>query len=46
MAQEHVASLLDGFTLDEKVTELEVVDDLWYFVVGSSGAVIVGSGRG
>ena len=39
-------SVLESFVLDERVAELEVVDDLWYFVVGASGAVIVGSGRG
>lgn len=40
------ASMLESFTLDESVAELEVVDDLWYFVVGSGGAVIFGSGKG
>lgn len=39
-------NMLQSFTLDDKVAELEVVDDLWYFVVGSGGAVIVGSGKG
>lgn len=39
-------SVLESFVTDERVTELEVVDDLWYFVVGASGAVVVGSGRG
>ncbi|WIJ46550.1 hypothetical protein [Curtobacterium citreum] len=39
-------TMLESFTLDERVAELDVVDDLWYFVVGSGGAVIVGSGKG
>ncbi|MDK8171288.1 hypothetical protein QP735_01990 [Curtobacterium citreum] len=44
MQDKDSASMLESFTLDERVAELEVVDDLWYFVVGSSGGVIVGSG--
>jgi len=40
------SSILDSFLLNDKVVELEVVDDLWYLIVGSGGAVIVGSGKG
>jgi YydF family exported signaling peptide len=46
MQNNESASMLERFTLDERVAELEVVDDLWYFVIGSGGAVIVGSGSG
>jgi YydF family exported signaling peptide len=46
MQNNESASMLARFTLDERVAELEVVDDLWYFVIGSGGAVIVGSGSG
>ena len=46
MQNNESASMLQSFTLDDKVAELDVVDDLWYFVVGSGGAVIVGSGKG
>ncbi|MCP1501546.1 YydF family exported signaling peptide [Curtobacterium herbarum] len=46
MQNNESANMLQSFTLDDKVAELDVVDDLWYFVVGSGGAVIVGSGKG
>ena len=44
MTVTHTSSLLESFVTDEKTTELELVDDLWYLVVGSHGRVIVGSG--
>jgi YydF family exported signaling peptide len=37
-------SLLESFVIDDKVAELKVVDDLWYFIAGGSGRWIVGSG--
>ncbi|PYY31569.1 MULTISPECIES: YydF family exported signaling peptide [unclassified Curtobacterium] len=46
MQNNESANMLQSFTLDDRVAELDVVDDLWYFVVGSGGAVIVGSGKG
>jgi len=39
---DNTKSMLESFVLDDTVAELEVVDDLWYFVVGTGGAVIVG----
>jgi hypothetical protein len=39
---DNTKSMLESFVLDDTVAELEVVDDLWYFVVGQGGAVIVG----
>ncbi|SER81054.1 exported signaling peptide, YydF/SAG_2028 family [Propionibacterium cyclohexanicum] len=35
--------LMDEFTLDDEVTELASVDDLWYFVT-KNGSWVVGTG--
>lgn len=36
------SSMLESFVLDEDVAQLEVVDDLWYFVTNGHGSWIVG----
>jgi hypothetical protein len=39
---ENTKSMLESFVVDDTVAELEVVDDLWYFIVGQGGAFVLG----